>query len=74
MPTPTSGQHGCAFCYCQERRCSTYEDLEDLTHVIKVKENAPARLELALQRVAVDLVFAGVHERQHRPEAVWHVG
>ena len=55
-------QHGCAFCYCRERKYSPYEDPEDFAHIIKVKQNAPELLRRALSRVPVDTVFTGDYQ------------
>lgn len=59
-------QHGCAFCYCRERKYAPYKDPEDFAHVIKVKENAPALLQRALSKVPVDLVFTGDYQAAER--------
>ncbi len=59
-------QHGCAFCYCRERKYSPYDDPEDFAYIIKVKENAPELLERALQRVPVDLIFTGDYQPAER--------
>ena len=59
-------QHGCAFCYCRERKYSPYEDPEDFAHVIKVKENAPELLRRALGRVPIDTVFTGDYQPAER--------
>jgi DNA repair photolyase len=59
-------QHGCAFCYCRERKYSPYEDPEDFAHFIKVKQNAPELLRRALSRVPVDLVFTGDYQPAER--------
>jgi DNA repair photolyase len=59
-------QHGCAFCYCRERKYSPYEDPEDFAHVIKVKQNAPELLRRALSRVPVDPVFTGDYQPAER--------
>jgi DNA repair photolyase len=59
-------QHGCAFCYCRERKYAPYKDPEDFAHVIKVKENAPALLRRALSKVPVDLVFTGDYQPAER--------
>ncbi len=59
-------QHGCAFCYCRERKYSPYEDPEDFAHIIKVKQNAPELLRRALSRVPVDTVFTGDYQPAER--------
>ena len=59
-------QHGCAFCYCRERKYSPYEDPEDFAHVIKVKQNAPELLRRALRRVPIDIVFTGDYQAAER--------
>lgn len=59
-------QHGCAFCYCRERKYSPYEAPEDFARVIKVKENAPDLLRSALARVPTDLVFTGDYQPAER--------
>lgn len=59
-------QHGCAFCYCRERKYAPYDDPEDFAHRIKVKGNAPDLLRRALSRVPVDLVFTGDYQPAER--------
>jgi len=59
-------QHGCEFCYCRERKYSPYENIDDFSHVIKVKENAPALLRRALQRAPVDMVFTADYQPVER--------
>jgi DNA repair photolyase len=59
-------QHGCAFCYCRERKYAPYEDPEDFAHIIKVKQNAPELLRRALSRVPADLVFTGDYQPAER--------
>jgi DNA repair photolyase len=59
-------QHGCAFCYCRERKYSPYEDIEDFSAVIKVKENAPELLRQALKRAPRDVVFTGDYQPAER--------
>ena len=59
-------QHGCAFCYCRERKYSPYDDPHDFAYQIKVKENAPELLERALRRAPVDVVFTGDYQPAER--------
>jgi len=59
-------QHGCAFCYCRERKYSPYSDIDDFSAVIKVKENAPILLRQALSRAAVDVVFTADYQPVER--------
>ena len=59
-------QHGCAFCYCRERKYAPYDDPEDFAHIIKVKENAPQLLRRALARVPADIVFTGDYQPAER--------
>lgn len=59
-------QHGCAFCYCRERKYSRFDDPGDFAYSIKVKENAPDLLERALHRVPMDLVFTGDYQPAER--------
>ncbi|MFM8321870.1 MAG: radical SAM protein [Chloroflexota bacterium] len=59
-------QHGCAFCYCREKKFSPYDDPQDFAYVIKVKENAPQLLRRGLQRAALDVVFTGDYQPAER--------
>ena len=59
-------QHGCAFCYCRERKYAPYEDLDDFAHVIKVKQNAPELLRRALSKAPIDIVFTGDYQPAER--------
>jgi DNA repair photolyase len=59
-------QHGCAFCYCRERKYAPYEDPEDFAYVIKAKQNAPELLRRALSKVPADVVFTGDYQPAER--------
>ena len=69
-------QHGCAFCYCRERKYIPHKPLEadalydtevdEFSHLIKIKENAPQLLRKALGRVPVDMVFTGDYQPAER--------
>jgi DNA repair photolyase len=69
-------QHGCAFCYCRERKYIPHkpEDIhivynteaDEFSHLIKVKENAAELLHKALERVPVDMVFTGDYQPAER--------
>jgi DNA repair photolyase len=59
-------QHGCAFCYCRERKYAPYEDPEDFAHVIKAKVNAAGLLRRGLSKVPVDVVFTGDYQPAER--------
>jgi DNA repair photolyase len=59
-------QHGCEFCYCRERKYSPYDDIDDFSHLIKVKENAPDLLRRALQRAPVDMIFTADYQPVER--------
>jgi DNA repair photolyase len=55
-------QHSCFFCYCREKRYCPFDDLNDFSYVIKVKENAPELLRKALTRLPVDVVCTGDYQ------------
>jgi DNA repair photolyase len=69
-------QHGCAFCYCRERKYIPHkppeadeiydEEADEFAHLIKVKENAPQLLRKALMGVPVDMVFTGDYQPAER--------
>ena len=69
-------QHGCAFCYCRERKYIPHKpqdvdtvydaETDEFSHLIKVKENAPRLLRKALSRVPVDMVFTGDYQPAER--------
>jgi DNA repair photolyase len=69
-------QHGCAFCYCRERKYiphklqaadNVYDAVTDeFSHLIKIKEHAPQLLRTALARVPVDMVFIGDYQPAER--------
>ena len=69
-------QHGCAFCYCRERKYIPHKPLEadaiydaeadGFSHLIKIKENAPQLLRKALGRVPMDMVFTGDYQPAER--------
>ncbi len=59
-------QHGCAFCYCREEKYSPYEDVDDFSRLIKIKENAGELLRKELGRVPVDVVFTGDYQPLER--------
>jgi DNA repair photolyase len=59
-------QHGCEFCYCRERKYAPYDDMDDFSYLIKVKENAPELLRRALSSTPVDLLFTGDYQPAER--------
>ena len=69
-------QHGCAFCYCRERKYIPHKSLgaeavydaeaDEFSHLIKIKENAPQLLLKALGRVPVDMIFTGDYQPAER--------
>jgi DNA repair photolyase len=69
-------QHGCAFCYCRERKYIPHKPLDnnepydfeqdEFSHLIKVKQNAPQLLRKALSRLPVDMVFTGDYQPVER--------
>jgi DNA repair photolyase len=69
-------QHGCAFCYSRERKYIPHKpqeaeaiydaDVDEFSHLIKVKENAPQLLRKALGRVPVDVIFTGDYQPAER--------
>jgi DNA repair photolyase len=69
-------QHGCAFCYCRERKYIPHKpqvaeavydpEVDDFSHLIKIKENAPQLLRNALGRVPLDIVFMGDYQPAER--------
>jgi DNA repair photolyase len=69
-------QHGCAFCYCRERKYIPHKpqdveaaydaDVDEFAHLIKVKENAPQLLRKALGRLSVDMIFTGDYQPVER--------
>jgi DNA repair photolyase len=69
-------QHGCAFCYCRERKYNPHKpqdpdsgydaEIDEFSHLIKVKENAPKLLRKELGRVPVDMVFTGDYQPAER--------
>ncbi len=69
-------QHGCAFCYCRERKYIPHKpadadeiydaEVDEFSHLIKVKENAPQLLRKALSRVPVEVVFTGDYQPVER--------
>jgi DNA repair photolyase len=69
-------QHGCAFCYCRERKYIPHKpedanmaydaQADEFSHLIKIKENAAQLLRKALSRVSVDMVFTGDYQPAER--------
>ncbi len=69
-------QHGCAFCYSRERKYIPHKPLDpdqvydaevdEFSHLIKVKENAPELLRKALSRLPVDMVFTADYQPAER--------
>lgn len=50
-------QHGCYFCYSRESKYAPYDNPDDFSRIIKVKENAAELLHQSLKKKSVDLVF-----------------
>ncbi len=59
-------QHGCHFCYCREQKYAPYDDIDDFSYVIKVKQNAPALLHKALSKLPRDVVAIGDYQPAER--------
>jgi DNA repair photolyase len=59
-------QHGCAFCYCREEKYSPYEDVEDFSRLVKIKENAGELLRKELHKAPVDVIFTGDYQPLER--------
>jgi DNA repair photolyase len=69
-------QHGCAFCYSRERKYIPHKpqvvdagydaEVDEFSHLIKVKQNAPQLLRQALGHVPVDMVFTGDYQPAER--------
>src|SRR4030042_1331043 len=69
-------QHGCAFCYSRERKYIPHKlqddhevydaELDEFSHLIKIKENAPQLLRKALARVPVGSIFTGDYQPAER--------
>jgi DNA repair photolyase len=69
-------QHGCAFCYCRERKYIPHkpedvnagydEGKDEFAHLIKIKENAAVLLRKALLRLPKDMVFIGDYQPAER--------
>jgi len=55
-------QHGCHFCYCRESKYAPYDTVDDFPYRIKVKENAPALLRKALDKLPRDVVAVGDYQ------------
>ena len=62
----TGCQHGCAFCYCRERKYCPVDQAGNFEYDIRVKANAPELLRRALAKVPVDLVFTGDYQPAER--------
>ncbi|MDY7040572.1 MAG: hypothetical protein SVX38_06900, partial [Chloroflexota bacterium] len=45
-------QHGCAFCYCRERKYASHDDPADFSRLIRIKEDAPEMLRRESTRAA----------------------
>ena len=50
------------YCYCREKHYCPFDDPNDFSYVIKVKENAPELLRKALSRLPVDVVITGDYQ------------
>jgi DNA repair photolyase len=69
-------QHGCVFCYCRERKYIPHKpqeidavydaEVDEFSHLIKIKENAPQLLRKALMRVPIDMIFTGDYQPAER--------
>ncbi len=75
-------QHGCAFCYCRERKYIPHKpqdaeaaydaEADEFSHLIKVKENAAQLLRKALAHLPVDMVFTGDYQAAERRFEITH--
>ncbi|PVX26639.1 MAG: hypothetical protein CW691_00785, partial [Candidatus Bathyarchaeum sp.] len=55
-------EHGCEYCYSRETKYSRYENPEDFSKIIKIKENAPELLRKELGKVPKDTVIVGDYQ------------
>lgn len=62
----TGCQHGCAFCYARESKYSPYDNADEYSTHIRVKENAADLLRRALGRKPVDIVCLGDYQPAER--------
>jgi len=62
----TGCQHGCAFCYARESKYAPYENLDEYSTHIKIKENAADLLRRSLSRKPVDIVCLGDYQPAER--------
>lgn len=59
-------QHGCAFCYCRERKYASHDDPADFSRLIRIKEDAPEMLRRELTRVPRDVISLGDYQPAER--------
>lgn len=55
-------EHGCEYCYSRETKYSRYENPDDFSKIIKIKENAPELLRKELAKVPKDTVIVGDYQ------------
>jgi DNA repair photolyase len=59
-------QHGCEFCYSRQNKYSPYDNIDDFSHVIKVKENAAELLRKALAKAPREMIAVGDYQPAER--------
>ena len=55
-------EHGCEYCYNRENKYYLYDNLDEYSKIIKIKENAPELLRKELSRVPKDVVIVGEYQ------------
>jgi DNA repair photolyase len=55
-------EYGCEYCYSREKKYSRYDNPDDFSKIIKIKENAPELLRKELGRVQKDTVIVGDYQ------------
>ncbi|MCW4016921.1 MAG: radical SAM protein [Candidatus Bathyarchaeota archaeon] len=55
-------EHGCEYCYSREKKYSRYENPNDFSKIIKIKENAPELLRKKLAKVPKDIIIVGDYQ------------
>jgi DNA repair photolyase len=55
-------EHGCEYCYSRESKYSRYDNPDDFSKIIRIKENAPELLRRELVSVPKDVVVVGDYQ------------
>jgi len=63
----TGCEHGCRYCYVQSEKYLPYKTPDELFYTVKIKDNAPALLNYALEKTSQGMICIGSSADPYQP-------